>query len=585
MGIPLKNVHSLQAFRVYLGDNPQVDYIRGRGKKVNRVDTVNELAFKLSKLRPHYTNTEGIRLFEELRRKVWVLNNTKVSRVGMTKCEIFFVRLRQALGNCWFKLTRRFDRDVFLHSAVPSLIQALRQEQPITPQPKAPKNPLDVIVEHTPAFTKYQIPLPQHGEGTTVGLTAFTLRPANLFFQSLFKDTVIETTLPGEGLFAFNASGEVIREVIDQKAPEEIVEFSARGIAAAVAVNEGYVIDDLADVYGDKVYQISYKEIQDLLNSQKIYTSKFLPLKFYSGLKEALKQTQNPVLPGSDEKPLRLLDMTEGPIKEFLDQVDKDPLAYGFKYKPLYERTKKWTLYEIGSMVVKTEDYYLFMDDAGKILPREQGTKDAFRLINACGIRGFSASKTSVAMKQNIMKETFKTALTAAENGIVIFPAVGMGVWGGPPELYWQAFLDAVVESPHPFERIFVNPGHQKTIIGKHKGSQGEEFQHYLDNYAHKNDPEKLEKIKKITNLFDQKTDLLQLAHHLKQAFNDKTVSLFNASDPDVTLGWHVGEYTNNMPHEASTTEEHFTAMGTNGLCFEDITGVHKDPARLIHVS
>jgi hypothetical protein len=44
----------------------------------------------------------------------------------------------------------------------------------------------------------------------------------------------------------------------------------------------------------------------------------------------------------------------------------------------------------------------------------------------------------------------------------------------------------------------------------------------------------------------------------------------------------HVGEYTNNCPHRASTTEEHYTAVGSNGLCFETITGVHKDPEHVV---
>jgi len=80
--------------------------------------------------------------------------------------------------------------------------------------------------------------------------------------------------------------------------------------------------------------------------------------------------------------------------------------------------------------------------------------------------------------------------------------------------------------------------------------------------------------------LFKDNSDLLQLSYNLKIQFPDETVSIFNASDPDVTLGYHVGEYTNNFPH-TSTTEENYTAMGTNGLCFEHITQVHEDNNRI----
>ena len=73
---------------------------------------------------------------------------------------------------------------------------------------------------------------------------------------------------------------------------------------------------------------------------------------------------------------------------------------------------------------------------------------------------------------------------------------------------------------------------------------------------------------------------MLQLAHNLKQVNPNTIVSVVNASDPDVTLGNHVGEYTNNQPHPAATTEENYTAIGTNGLCFGVITGVDDDPNR-----
>ena len=67
----------------------------------------------------------------------------------------------------------------------------------------------------------------------------------------------------------------------------------------------------------------------------------------------------------------------------------------------------------------------------------------------------------------------------------------------------------------------------------------------------------------------------------MKEANPDKTVALFNASDPDVTLGDHVGEYVNNMG-SAPTTEENYAAAGTSGLGFEGITRVLEDPKRII---
>jgi hypothetical protein len=180
------------------------------------------------------------------------------------------------------------------------------------------------------------------------------------------------------------------------------------------------------------------------------------------------------------------------------------------------------------------------------------------------------------------MTENFKTDLIAAENGVAIFPAVGMGIWGGDPDLYWRAFLDAVI-SQENLDVICVNPGHQMTRTGKYTGCRGEEFQTILDEYktCYANDPKARIRLEKILNLYESQKDIVQLAHQLKLAYPEKIISLFNASDPDVSLGYHVGEYVNNWPHTI-TTEENYTAMGSNGLCFEGITDVHSFPNRLL---
>jgi hypothetical protein len=138
---------------------------------------------------------------------------------------------------------------------------------------------------------------------------------------------------------------------------------------------------------------------------------------------------------------------------------------------------------------------------------------------------------------------------------------------------------------PSELEQIFVNPGHQPTSYGRYQGCKGEEFKSILDEYRkhYAKDPKALANLNKIINVFEKKTDVVQFARLLKKAYPDKTVSLFNASDPDVTLGNHVGEYVNNLDH-CSTTEENYTALGTNGLCFEGITGVHNDSSRVVAV-
>jgi hypothetical protein len=472
---------------------------------------------------------------------------------------------------------------------IPAIVLAIRtalrylESAPKIGQVLTPE--IQAVLDQTPEFAGYRI-----GQGTPYAgstLTSATIRPANLFFRALLGDN--STTMPGSGeLFAFRAPPEQIRAQITQADPHGIVAFSAAGTPGQTfsrTTGRRVDIPDLAALYGPATYRLSNQEIQSTLESQKIYTAPMLPLPFYRALKQAMIQDGIVTLPGNDGGPRKVNQLATPACVALLANVIDHFADYGFSSRVDCDRILNLTLYQLGSLVIKTEDYRIFLDGNGKIRERNPGAQDAIRLINACGIRGIHA--TPSPDNKTIMTQAFQVALRSAENGFVVFPAVGMGVWGGDPDLYWRAFLDAVIESGTPLEQIFVNPGHQTTRNGIFNGHNGNEFQLILDEYRtnaqRAQDTAAIANLAKVTNLFERKTDLVHLSHNLKVAFPDKTVSLFNASDPDVTLGNHVGEYVNNLDH-ATTTEENYTALGTNGLCFERITGVHDAPHRLIQL-
>lgn len=425
------------------------------------------------------------------------------------------------------------------------------------------------VLDATPSFDGYKIGHGTRFEGIT--LTTPTIRPSNLLFHSLFG--VGSTTLPGGGLFRFNLPFGQIRDQIFNAPQEQLVEVTARGAQGQI---RGTQIADLAELYGPNTFRISYGELASTLQSQKVYLSPLLPKRFYLALKEAMRQDQIVILPGNDGRPQKLNEMTNPNCRALVQTVSQNPRIYGFESQEQCNALMNLTLYQVGSLVVKCEDFRIMIDAEGKIRERNPGEKDAVRLINACGIRGIHNSGESPQIPNRvIMQQAFQTALQSAESGFVVFPAVGMGVWGGDPDLYWRAFLEAVAHSATPIEKIFVNPGHQTTRFGRYQGHNGSEFSGILNEYKarYAQNPLSLENLNKILNLFDRKTDIVHLSQNLKTAFPEKSVSIFNASDPDVTLGHHVGEYVNNLNH-ATTTEENFTALGTNGLCFEGITGV-----------
>lgn len=443
--------------------------------------------------------------------------------------------------------------------------------------------------DNTPCFNGYKIDLPKKHRFFGITLTSLSLRPSNLFFEALFKGSTLSTTLPGsQELFAFNQDPKNVRTYCEEQDPNREITFSAESVPGVVykpGVLKPMIVSDLGEIYGNNTYRISFEEILDILDSQRIYVSSLLPKRFYCGLKTALTKQGFVVLPGSDSNPtlLQELQLKNTIIGDFLEKVKNNLDQFDLESEDQFNDLLKLTLYQIGAMVIKTEDFHLFMDGQGKIIQREVGEQDSIRLISACGIRGIHSKKTPKDKNLNIMTETFTTALTAAEKGIAVFPAVGMGVWKGDPDLYWKAFLNGVIQSNNDLECICVNPRHQKSISGKYKGCEGEEFQTILAEYKikYQDDDQAKEKLNKIFNLYDSQKDVLQFAYQLKRSFPETIISLFNASDPDVTLGNHVGEYVNNINH-ATTTEENYTAAGTNGICFESATDIHNASYRIV---
>lgn len=400
--------------------------------------------------------------------------------------------------------------------------------------PGCPEN-LQRIINGAPAFNHYRITL-ANGQQST--LLAQSVRPANLFFTAIG----VGTTLPGSRqLFAIPHDHTAIR----------------RYLASRVGEKVDITAGELHNVYGNRHYRISFQEIVNTLDTQEIYLSPILPLDFYRGLKQAMLQDGLVEVPN-----MKLRDYTAGFTGAFILQ--------NLRNNP---RILDYTFYELGTQVVKREDYHLFIDANGKILEREADANDALRLINMCGIRPTDNSAANPIKSHALMYGAYKSALAAATDGIVIFPAVGLGVWGGDPTLYWTAFFDALISSDEmtTLDHVCVNPG---------PAASTQTFLRLLAEFKRDNSvhPVRLARLNMIIYLPRQ--DVLQLGRDLKLAFPDKTISVVNASDPDVTLGNHVGEYVNNIGHPP-TTEENFTAAGDNGLHFETLTGVHKNPSRI----
>lgn len=458
---------------------------------------------------------------------------------------------------------------------------------------------IEEALNATPKFKFYQVtphtPVPGIPQFT---ITSVTRRPVNFLFRALG----IKANNPGSrggSTIRFRESFEKVREKILGSDDQEVVDVKALSnekinVFRDRSDSHPQQVDE-REIFGDKVFQIRRGELKDLVNSQQIFLSPTLPREFYLGVQEALKKDNMLELPYNrdqgDREPIYFSDLLKPEVaipypnlKAFVASVFDDNAQYGFD-EDSFESFRHLTLYEIGAMSVRRQDVKLMVDENLQIRERAPDANDSIRLLDISGIRSFSYSQTTHEVHKDIMTNTFKTALQAACGGFLVMPAIGMGVWRGHPEVYWNALFTAVAESEMDFDRIFINPGHQRTYGGQYDGASGGEFAGMLSAFMENSNEVQKAKLSKIFNLYDPVNgkDILQLAHQLKVKFPDKTVSIANASDPDDTIGRLTGQYAFNMCHP-HTTEENYANLTTSALCFKDITEVNNHEDRVISV-
>ncbi len=422
-------------------------------------------------------------------------------------------------------------------------------------------------------------------------LTGLTKRHSNLLLDVVFGEG--STVQPGAGLFKYNNYEESRGKL---SGLTNVISLQARDEAKSISLSAGSikkVIGDFSEkaVFGNESYNIAPDEVREIVNSACVYTSPQLPPKFYYEFKKLLDSYGIRILPTPIKAPsISDLFKRKPEFKELFDQASTNPTAYGFSNVEEINKLKHLNLYQLGAMVVKTEKLKVLVDDKYKLKARKVGEDDSINLISACGIRpdgwDFKYDKTS----KEIIKNMFKTVLIAANSqssptnpGLVLLPAIGSGVWAGSDDVagkmagtfYWGAFFEALEELETSrglpnISNIAVNANGKSPRVA-------EVFAQKLSENAING------LCRKVVNISRDQTDILLLADNYKKANPSHQVFLVNASDPDVTLGQHVGQYVNNLVH-ASTTEENYAACTTSLLCDEQITQIMQYPERIFGV-
>lgn len=320
-----------------------------------------------------------------------------------------------------------------------------------------------------------------------------------------------------------------------------------------------------AALYGTNTFTISKEEIEAILKSQEIRIAYPMTVEFYKGLKAAMEADGVHKLPHdliSGQLPtLEQWAANHRNVKAFLENVTRNLSTYKLDSARL-AKLKALSVWQLGSLVIKSEKFYSFVEaGTNKIRSREIGDQDSLNLISACGIKKFK-SHIDRTVCQEVITEMFKGVLDAAQSGVLVMPALGLGVWCGDPKTYWKAFFAAVQANGDKVKKIIVNPGSDKSTAV---------FETELATFEAQNPALK----NKVTNKGVGEKDILSIAQQLKAKAPNLKVSVLNASDPDVTLGNVVGEYTYDYYNHSSTTEENFTAVGTNGIMFDHLIKKH----------
>ncbi|KTC78242.1 hypothetical protein [Legionella brunensis] len=188
--------------------------------------------------------------------------------------------------------------------------------------------------------------------------------------------------------------------------------------------------------------------------------------------------------------------------------------------------------------------------DGKAVLGPRKGTIDvdapAMLLLSTPALNVAYGTGKNLTKEQQVeyIESMYRLLFHAASNEgreYIAMPAAGLGVFGGDPEMYFNALMNVAKDFP-------------KLNIIYHSGKPG-------------NAPifDKLLKQHGLENLVRTDRDVLLVAHELTQ--QGKPCAFHNPSDADVVLGINdVGEYWKNGKGSGYVGEEHIGAMSTAPL-------------------
>lgn len=114
----LRNINNLQKFQVFLGNDPNMEYVEGRGRKFKHSYSFNQVAYQFKKCIPKKPSEKDIALIRSIKTQLYDLDRQSLTSLAkkakVSKCALAHAKFRQSFGNWWFKFWTGFDRKAFL---------------------------------------------------------------------------------------------------------------------------------------------------------------------------------------------------------------------------------------------------------------------------------------------------------------------------------------------------------------------------------------------------------------------------------------------------------------------------------------
>lgn len=114
----LRNINNLQKIQNFIGNNPEMEYVRGKGRKFKASFSLNQIAYQFKKCIPKNPTESDRAVIQNIKTKLYNLDKQSMSSLAknakVSKCALSHAKFRQKLGNWWFKVTTGFDRKKFL---------------------------------------------------------------------------------------------------------------------------------------------------------------------------------------------------------------------------------------------------------------------------------------------------------------------------------------------------------------------------------------------------------------------------------------------------------------------------------------